>query len=114
MTTKADIILIAPELSGLSDSTFSLAIADAELYINSSLYGSLADLAKRYFAAHCLAVWTASPANASGAVASEKAGRVEVRYQVNANMSREFLGMTKYGQMVIDLRQKKILPAMVV
>ena len=103
MTTKADIVLIAPELAGLSDDTFNLVIADAEIVIGN--HGTKTDLIKRYYSAHCLAVWTATPASAGGAVASEKSGRVAVSYATSVD--KGFLAMTKYGQMVIELMQYK-------
>ena len=104
MTSKADIILIAPELSDVSDATFDLAIADSEIIIGN--HGSRTDIIKRYYSAHCLAVWTASSVSAGGAVSSEKAGRVAVSYSV-PSMDKGFLAVTKYGQMVMELMKFK-------
>lgn len=111
MTTKADILLIAPEFALVSDDTFNLAISDADMLVGD--FGNKTDIAKRYFAAHCLAVWTASSAAAGGAVSSESAGRVKISYAV-PSIDAGWLALTKYGQMVLELtKRKKVTPFLV-
>jgi hypothetical protein len=112
MTTRGNVLSIAPELTTASVSTFNLAIADSQIYIG-SVYGRLTEMARRYYVAHCVTVWTVLEANASGAVQSEKAGRASVSYG-QGGVDEGFLGMTKYGRMLLNLRRKSIVGVMVV
>ena len=104
MTTKAEILLIAPELSGLTDDQFNLAIANVENLV------SLADtsrnaMAKTYLAAHLLTMARNPSAGGTspsgGVITGQRAGRMSVTY---ANAMANIAGSnrydtTKYGQM---------------
>ena len=97
--------MIAPELSTASDEQFNLAISDANSEI-SALSCRNVDLARRYYAAHCLTIWTALSLT-GGAVSSERAGRVAVTY-AKGQSKDEWLGMTKYGQMLLNMMTSSI------
>jgi hypothetical protein len=74
--------------------------------ILNSVYGAKTETARRYYAAHCLTIWTTLSASAGGAVSSEKAGRAQVNYQVSESKD-EWLGMTKYGRMLLSMRMAR-------
>lgn len=48
MVTKADVIVIAPELSGVDDATFNVFIADAMLFVDAAGWKSRYDWALKY------------------------------------------------------------------
>ena len=104
MTTKANILLIAPELSAMSDNAFSLAIADAVAIVTLPSCPAKVEMAQRYLAAHLLTI--ARPEASGGlspsgaALTSEKAGRESRGYGSAVQNSGSFgYGSTKYGIM---------------
>src|SRR4051812_46832131 len=54
--TAADVKTYAPEFASLADPAVPLALADALVEINATVYGNLADKATKALAAHLLAV----------------------------------------------------------
>ena len=104
MTTKAEIILIAPELSTLSDDLFDAIIANVENLVSLPSCVAKEAMAKTYLAAHLLTM-ARNPsaggiASSGGVVTSQRAGRVSVSYgnamSSIANANR--YDTTKYGQ----------------
>ena len=88
-TTKANVILIAPELSTASDDLFTLIIADAALSISTDIVPeAYQEIIQRYLVAH--KVTESSGGTGSGAtggpVKREKVGDVEREYRDKLGM----------------------------
>jgi hypothetical protein len=77
--TKADVLLIAPELAAVDDARFTAALEGAELQVNAVALGTRADAAKRYYVAHLLTV-TQLASQGHGEVVSETVGSVSRTY----------------------------------
>ena len=110
MTTKANILLIAPELSTMSGDAFNLAISDASAIVTLPECPAKVELAQRYLAAHLLTI--ARPQASGGlspsgaALTGEKAGRESRNYgSVSGNSSGFGYGSTKYGIMFENIVQ---------
>lgn len=113
MVAKADIILIAPELSTLSDALFTQIIADASVLVDSLQYGNVSEIALKYLCAHLLTLVLQS---SSGGInsdlttnVSEQAGRVSV---TKAKAGYDFgnatrWDTTKYGMMFWQLTRTR-------
>ena len=103
MTTKEKVLLIAPELSSVSDELFDLILADVSVMVNLSDCPQKQELAERYLAAHLLTIArdeTAGgvPAAAGGPVTGERAGRESRTYgSVNVDDANRY-DTTKYGR----------------
>jgi hypothetical protein len=116
-TTKANVILIAPELStGVDDALFDLILADVALEVSSAGYGAKQEQAQRYLAAHyiTLSKGTEGAAN-SGAVKKEKVGEVEIEYSdglssVLSGIKATRYDETKYGRIFKGISRTAILP----
>jgi len=118
MTTKADVLLIAPELATVSDDLFNLVLADASREVSSSSVGRYASEAQRYLTAHILTLLNSAgaEAGASGFVESMKTGDVSLSYAtakgaISGRITR--YDATIYGQRYILLLRRKIIPAVV-
>ncbi len=113
MVAKADIILIAPELSTLSDALFTQIIADASMLIDSLQFGNVSEIASKYLCAHLLTLVNQS---SSGGInsdlttnVSEQAGRVSVsKAKANFSVSNATRwDLTKYGMMFWQLTRTR-------
>ena len=110
MTTKANILLIAPELSDRSDDLFNLVIADVSLAVSSSKFGTRTEEAQRYLAAHLLSLCGSSTSSgaggASGSVKREKVDQVEKEYgsigDILGDKATRY-DLTVYGQRYMTL-----------
>jgi hypothetical protein len=88
-TTKANVLIIAPELSTVGDDTWNLILADVDRDVSSAVFGNQRERAARYLAAHYLTLSTqGASGGASGPIIKEKVGDVMREYSG---------GMTSYG-----------------
>lgn len=92
MIAKTDVLLVAPELSSISDLQWDFFIAYAYAQMSPNAWGDLLDFGARYLAAH-LATVTSRRGNAGG-VASESVGSVSRSF---AAPSGSDLNSTSYG-----------------
>ena len=102
-TTKANVLLIAPELSTVTDATFTLVIADAVLEFGSDEFGDQEEIVQRYYVAHNLTLLE-STGTGGGAIKKEKVHHVEKEYATVFNDSE--LLATKYGAIFKRLYHK--------
>lgn len=91
--TKADVLLIAPELSEVDDARFAAAIADALLQMNTEALGARADLVLKYLVAHLVSL--GEQGGSEGTVTSETVGGVSRTYSAAATGGGET--GTSYG-----------------
>jgi hypothetical protein len=77
--TKTDVLLIAPELSGVADDTWDALIADAALQMNVDVWGTRYNLGAKYLVAHLATLTTR---RGSPLVSSQTVGPVSVSYAV--------------------------------
>jgi len=110
-TTKADVLLIAPELSTASNDLFTLMLADAALVIDENYCASAyQEILQRYYVAHFVTMLDESTSSGStgGAVERERVGDVEREYanKTNPDSSDMALGSTKYGLEFIRLNRR--------
>lgn len=100
-----DILLdIAPEYAIEDSSKLGRFIGYAAEDVNREFFGTRADRATAYLAAHMLARSAAS-SSAAGAVTSEKVGDVSVSYAVNSAAGAADLATTSYGSEFVRLRK---------
>jgi len=115
MTTKANILKIAPELADRSDELFNLVIADVALQVTSSEYGSRLEEAQRYLSAHLLTICgsdsSIGAAGSSGPVTGEQMGDASKNYgsiaQLLGNRATRY-DLTVYGQRFMSISRSSI------
>lgn len=95
LTTKAAVLLTAPELSTVTDDQWTQAIDDAELLMNSTAFDTRAELAARYLVAHLL---TMSQRRGGGNVSSVSVGPVSVQYGISVASDASTFDQTSYGR----------------
>ena len=103
--TKADIVLIAPELSRVPKAQFETAIRDAALQINRHVWGSKADLGHKYLAAHLVGLAHLDRLVA-GSVQSDKVGEVAATYAASGFTQADELDATRFGREFKRLRRQ--------
>lgn len=101
--TATDVTNRAKEFADLEDAEVERAITDAALQINRNVWGTKADLATIYLAAHLLSLANPSLVTVAGPVQSEKVGDVSRTYAV-ATVSAQGLAMSRWGQEYLRLR----------
>ena len=75
-TTKANVLLIAPELSVITnDDIWNLALADVQLFVSYAKFGNKQEIAERNLVAHFLTLNTLSGSAASSSSATSPALR---------------------------------------
>lgn len=107
-TTVPQVLIIASEFSEVDESTIEQFISWALDYVDASLWGSRFDYVHGLYTAHMmklLGVGSTSGVSASGDIASEKLGPVQVNYSTAALGSSEQLSSTKYGSMIEQLKK---------
>lgn len=109
-TTQANVLLIAPELSAVTDSdTWTLILADVSSEVSAVVFGIFQERAQRYLAAHYLTLISEN-SGASGAIMRKKTGDEEVAYSTygiggtDADYAR-----TQYGRTYLSIKKKKML-----
>lgn len=111
-TTKANVLLIAPELSSITDNdVWDIVLADVASEVSLSVFGTMQERAQRYLAAHYLSLYGASLGAATGSLKRDKVGNTEKEYAVSSTVSasESDYGRTKYGRTYLSIRNKKIL-----
>lgn len=120
-TTKANVLLIAPQLSSVTDEAFNLILADVAEEVSSAGFGAKQEQAQRWLAAHYLTmIFGADGTGASsgtGAIKKEKVGEVETEYSTET-LSR-IKGLTRYdetgyGRQFESIKKKSIVPFKVI
>ena len=109
-TTKANILIIAPELSTVSDDAFTLIIADAAREFTEDEYGDNEEVVQRWWCAHMLTI-SNNPSGSgigSGPVKRERVDDVEIEYDNNTSGASAELGYnsTRYGRTFLDYYKK--------
>lgn len=112
-TTQANVLLIAPELSTVSQDLWDMILSDVNNIVDSSIFGTFTEVAARYLAAHQLTLLQPGTAgsNSSGPVIEEKVGDVTYKYMnttVKVNTSESDYFRTKYGRTFVSYRNKVI------
>jgi len=109
MATQAEVLLIAPELSGMSAGAFTYFLEQANAMLDPTTFGINYSLATNYLAAHLMTLarntggGVISPSG--GATTSESAGRVSVGSTLFASVIKDAkrYDLTKYGMMLMTL-----------
>jgi hypothetical protein len=112
LTTKANVLAIAPNLSTISDDTWALFLADVENHISQSVFGAKTEEAARYWVAHYLTlIKDSSLASASGPIVKERVGDVMREYAKvnNLSSSEKDYSRTGYGQKFLTIRKSTIV-----
>lgn len=112
-TTQANVLLIAPELSTVSQDLWDLILADVGNIVSSTIFGAYEEVAARYLVAHKLTLLQPGSigSGASGPLKREKVGDVEYEYADSSNsMSRSDMDYTrtKYGMTFMSYRNMVI------
>lgn len=118
-TTKANILLIAPQLSTLDDAIFTLILSDVSKEVTSSAYGANEETAQRYLAAHYLTIINDSVGAGSGStgfLSSIQTGDVSNDFDSSAFSSlKDFCryDATAYGRVFMGIKKRSIITAQV-
>lgn len=97
---------LAPEFAGYDSSALNLVAAEAERFVNTSIWKAKTDLGVVYMTAHMLKMAAIAASNSSGQVISEKVGDLERRYASPNNAeSDDNLSQTKYGHEFLRARR---------
>lgn len=94
---------IAPEFEDQDDSRVDTFIGYAEMYVNTTTWGTKADYATALFTAHLM---TISASGGSTGVTSERVGDLATSYAVNSSND---LGTTSYGKLFLTLRKSLVI-----
>lgn len=104
---KADVLLIAPELSAVTDAQWEDVLADLETEINVSAFGTQAraDRAGKQLAAHLATerYGTSGGGGAAGPLQSVSVGPVSKSYASPGTVQNSQFGGTKYGREYLRL-----------
>lgn len=88
-----------PEFGALPNQRLQVWLDQAELCVNRVVWGSKADLAVNYMAAHLLATFDGDKtASGSGPITQKKVGEVSASFGFSAEMLDSALASTKYGR----------------
>lgn len=91
--TKTDVLLIAPELTAITDNQWTAIIADAYEELNESAWGTRRDKAAKYLAAHKATLFSRG---GQAQVKSETVGDISVTYDT-ASVNEDPMKATSYG-----------------
>jgi hypothetical protein len=101
---RTDVTNRAPEFASLDPSVIQLAIDDATLQVNRTVFGAKADLATVYLAAHNLSVSYPQYITQVAPVSQESVGEVSRSYAVTPQASSfSAYGATKWGREYLRL-----------
>ncbi|MEW5804286.1 MAG: DUF4054 domain-containing protein [bacterium] len=116
-TSQTKVLTIAPELSGVRTSVWTLILADVAAEVTFDTYGSRQEIAQRYLAAHYLTLIKDDPlrrADAAGPVASDSSGQVSTNYVAVNYRDRNRYDETLYGRMFNQIRKSVAVPFTVI
>ena len=111
LTTKANVLIIAPKLSTASDDLWNLILADVEINISASIFGNKAEWAARNWVAHHMTLLTdESLANVSGPITKDRVGDVMREYAKirKIDKSEADYSRTGYGRTFLAARNSII------
>jgi len=110
LTTKANVLLIASELSSITDDNiWNLILSDVDNLISSSVFGLKTEMAARYLVAHQLTLINDKALNsASGPIVKDKVGDVMKEYARPQKLegSEADYNRTGYGRTFLSIRNK--------
>jgi len=86
-------------------SRIQVFLDDALLYCDATKFGTRADQAQYYLAAHLMKLSDLAASGASGPLVSEKVGEVSKSYAQASSESDAQLGMTAYGSEYLRIRR---------
>ena len=107
LTTKDNVLLIAPELADESDDLWDLILADANLFVSASVFGARTEIAARNWVAHRMTLNSGNGLNnVSGPIVKEKVGDVMKEYANIKQVKKSDMdyGRTKYGREFLTIR----------
>lgn len=115
-TTKAKILLIAPELAAITnDETWDLILSDIASEIGSSIYGSDQEKAQRYKAAHHLSLIldtiNGGASGAAGGLIMDKNGDVIKQYASPMKLAKIVspYERTTYGKEFLSIQRRHVV-----
>jgi len=111
LTTKANVLLIAPDLSTADDDLWTLVLADSSNFISASVFGSKSEIAARNWVAHRMTLLADGVlGNVSGPIVKSKVGDVMREYAQIKQVSRADMdyGRTQYGRDFLTIRNSCI------
>jgi len=113
LTTKANILLIAPELSSITDdNVWNIILSDVDNLISTSVFGLKTEIAARYLAAHHLTLISDKTlSSASGPIVKDKVGDVMKEYAQPQKLrgSEADYNRTGYGRTFLSIRNKILI-----
>ena len=111
LTTKANVLLIAPTLSTADDDLWTMILADSSNFISASIFGSKSEIAARNWVAHRMTLLAAGVlGNVSGPIVKSKVGDVIREYAKVRQISKSEMdyGRTQYGRDFLTIRNSCI------
>lgn len=117
-TTKAQILLIAPELNNLTDPSdliWNQILEDVAGDVGSTAFGTLQEKAQRYKAAHHLSLiletQTGGSSSGTGSLTMDKNGDVLKQYSspIKANKAMSPYERTTYGKEYLSIRNRCVV-----
>jgi len=121
-TTKARVLIVAPELQYMSDEVFNAAIAQANIEVTLSGYGSKQQIAQDWYVAHVVKLiretsgdvsgggsYTGNASSAAGGVSKEKVEGLEKQYAIMAGILQDGnrFDETSYGRIFNTIKPIK-------
>jgi hypothetical protein len=116
-TNRNNVLLIAPELSGVSQDLITLVLADVAIEVG-TIFGRKQEQAQRYLAAHYLTL--SNPCNVSrnpnvsGPISQMKTGDESVSYGGGKVKNPSRYDETSYGRMFESIKRTCVHPAVFV
>lgn len=117
LTTKDNVLAIAPELSTLSDDLWNLYLGDVGNFISASEFGTKTEIAARYWVAHYLKLLQdTSLGTVSGPITKERVGDVMREYAriTKVTKSEQDFSRTSYGMTFLGIRRTTIVAMTVI
>lgn len=112
LTTKANVLIIAPHLSTASDDLWTMVLDDVEISLSASVFGLKTEMAARNWVAHNMTLLADTNTTApSGPVVKEKVGDVETEFARPSKMNQtdtEY-SRTKYGVTFLSIRRSAVV-----
>ena len=114
VATVTDVVTRAQEFLSLATGsypaytsvTISLAIADASLMMNNTVWGPLAELAQTYLAAHLLTIRNPQLALPAGPVSEDRVGEVSSKYAVASGpVTESNYSASRWGREYLTLQR---------
>lgn len=112
LTTKDNVLIIAPELSTVDNTLWDLLLSDVSNHISSSVFGSKTEEAARYWVAHRLTLLNdKSTSNVSGPITKHRVGDVMKEYVrlQSVNSSESDYLRTAYGSTFLSIRKSCVI-----